>query len=775
MITTIRSVKHFYRAYNVPFKKELSSVRLFHGTPASVNVEKTSGGYVQIYSTHRKFQRYGGYRVLSFNTLRSVNTSAKRTKEDENDKQTVSDSLLEHQSIPTSKIQKTGTIDISDNSKSSLSSSSSSTFSDSGEQLTQRQKLQNILSRVLALPELKETWLKRLAGKADNENWDGPLKILVVGEPNTGKAALVNVLLGPPKGQELLPHDWTVMKESGKVYKIGHGDNWKKIEETGDFIRMTCPSEILKSGIEFYVAPGLQCFDSNKSYLTDLVHKSDITLFVTDTLRQLSSPREVEFLSQHVNRQTAVVLNGLDYLEDETVELPVAVQSVQSRLSDRANNWKTNNRAKSSAVSTDFNTPLPPVFPVSTRRARVARHFLNIAASIPSTASSSNETVSSLDPAADFKTSGIPSLQSFVSSLTPAAARIQHKYNSTLSTTHSAISSILASHAEAHNLLQNLDRQLQFIISQVSDEREQMEKTFQSELAVVDYSLGEVRQRVREFFDGITIWKLMIRGDEIADELRTKVIEDASKGGVLQEAEHKMTYTVGYFNASLDGTYSALRRRLNALATHPTFHDNPSTTSLCQVISNLVDLLDKESKPARVDPFLLSNIVYNYRMKFEGGDKWTSVKRQVERAVIKGAGVGIVSALTGWGLFVGGLPLVMAAGLGVGGISIGLLYTKSLWARFENEFIRSNNALQESLKSELTETFKNTASSRLTDPLATVVQLYDDALSGQTEVVQKRELELRDLKEEMEEILTGSRFKAVKKALGILAIELFDN
>jgi len=206
-----------------------------------------------------------------------------------------------------------------------------------------------------------------------------------------------------------------------------------------------------------------------------------------------------------------------------------------------------------------------------------------------------------------------------------------------------------------------------------------------------------------------------------------------------------MTYVAGYLNSSLNSSFMSLRRRLSVISTHKQFLSEPSTNSLCQVIDNLVELVDNELRQAEINPFLFGNIVMKYRLQFEGGEKWENINKKVDQLVTHCAASSAASAVAGVGLIVLGAPFAAGILAWLGGSGYALYKTKKKWNNFEEEFIQLNNEMQEKLTRELKDTFNETMIKSFSDRLAMLIDLYDESLLHQIEILETKKKSILDL------------------------------
>ena len=187
-----------------------------------------------------------------------------------------------------------------------------------------------LLSGVSAELERSETSPDDLRALADSVNQlDELFLLVVVGEFNAGKSALINALLG----QAVLAEG--VTPTTSKIHHIAWGEELERepIGPVGE--RITAPVETLRQ-LTIVDTPGTNALDrAHEALTTDYVPRADLVLFVTSADRPLSESERV-FLEtiRQWGKKVVIIVNKVDILrsEDEVAEVVEYVSSNANRL-----------------------------------------------------------------------------------------------------------------------------------------------------------------------------------------------------------------------------------------------------------------------------------------------------------------------------------------------------------------------------------------------------------------------------------------------------------
>jgi len=186
------------------------------------------------------------------------------------------------------------------------------------------------LAEVVAELERSETSAADLQTLADSvAQLDELFLLVVVGEFNAGKSALINALLGRPVLAE------GVTPTTSKIHHIGWGEELRREPMGAVGERITAPVETLRQ-LAIVDTPGTNALDrAHEALTTDYVPRADLVLFVTSADRPLSDSERV-FLEaiRGWGKKVAMVVNKIDILRggDEVAQVVDYVSSNAGRL-----------------------------------------------------------------------------------------------------------------------------------------------------------------------------------------------------------------------------------------------------------------------------------------------------------------------------------------------------------------------------------------------------------------------------------------------------------
>ncbi len=311
--------------------------------------------------------------------------------------------------------------------------------------------------------------------------------IVVVGEFNAGKSALVNAILGA----KVLPEGVTPTTSRVTLVKWGEQAAEKIIDE--GFSIFTYPLPLLKE-LNIVDSPGTNAIIRQHERLTDeYVPRSDLVLFVTSADRPMTES-ERQFLKRILTwgKKVVFVLNKADIFEDEA-----ALEEVRTFIFKHT-----------AAVLGD----LPELFPVSARLAQRARLEADEARRQPLRDASHLE-----------------ELEKYIASTLDDAHRLQLKFRNPLGV--------------AENLVAQAEKSLQAQADDLKDDRDTVdsldttiagyERDLQNELpprlAEVENILQRLELRGMDFFDStlrLTNIQNLIRGDRVRAQFEEQVLGD---------------------------------------------------------------------------------------------------------------------------------------------------------------------------------------------------------------------------------------------------------
>ncbi len=311
--------------------------------------------------------------------------------------------------------------------------------------------------------------------------------IVIAGEFNAGKSALINALLG----QKVLPEGATPTTSRVTLVKWGATPAEQVVDES--FAVYTYPLPLLKE-LNIVDTPGTNAIIRHHERLTDeFVPRSDLVLFVTSADHPLTES-ERQFLERILSwgKKIVFVLNKVDIFEDDSALQEVCdfiLKHTTTILGDR-----------------------PQLYPVSAKWAQRA--------------------YTEVDPAERTRLralSRLDELEQFVNATLDDTARLELKFNNPLGVAEHLIDSAeggLAVQAEALQEDKVTAASLETVITEY--ERE-LNSELPPRLAEVENILHRLEQRGLDFFDStlrLTNIQNLVRGDKVRAEFEKYVLDD---------------------------------------------------------------------------------------------------------------------------------------------------------------------------------------------------------------------------------------------------------
>ncbi len=311
----------------------------------------------------------------------------------------------------------------------------------------------SLLAEVKAGLERNEIPTEDLSALVDSVGQlDELFLLVVVGEFNAGKSALINALLG----QEVLAEG--VTPTTSKIHHIGWGEDLTREPMGSVGERITAPVETLHQ-LTIVDTPGTNALDrAHEALTTDYVPRADLVIFVTSSDRPLSESERV-FLEaiRQWGKKVAMVVNKIDILrsEDEVTEVVTYVSQNAGRL-----------------LGVD-----PEIFPVSALRAAQAG-----------------------DETARLE-SGLPAVESFLRDTLDSGDLLRLKLGNPLGVATHLLGGALGKINGRLELLSDDLRTIDDIERQTGTWAEDVRREFELRLSDIDNVLFGMEQRGTEFFD----------------------------------------------------------------------------------------------------------------------------------------------------------------------------------------------------------------------------------------------------------------------------------
>jgi small GTP-binding protein len=311
--------------------------------------------------------------------------------------------------------------------------------------------------------------------------------LVVVGEFNAGKSALVNALLG----ERVLPEGATPTTSRVTLVKWGEKVAEQVVDE--NFAIYTYPLELLKE-LNIVDTPGTNAVIRYHERLTDeFVPRSDLVLFVTSADHPLTES-ERQFLERILSwgKKVVFALNKADIIDEEA-----GLQEVRSFVLKHATN-----------VLGDT----PEFFPVS---ARLGQRAL---------AEPDAEKRASLRAA-----SGLDALEGYITSTLDDSTRLQLKFSNPLGVAENIVAQAArVNSAQSEDLKEDLQTAAS-LESTIKDYERDLGNELQPRLAEVENILHRLEQRGLDFFDTtmrITNIQELMRGDKVRADFEKNVLAD---------------------------------------------------------------------------------------------------------------------------------------------------------------------------------------------------------------------------------------------------------
>src|SRR5215211_3891432 len=314
--------------------------------------------------------------------------------------------------------------------------------------------------------------------------------LVVVGEFNAGKSALVNALMG----EKVLREGATPTTSRVTLVKWGEKIAEQVVDE--NFAIYTYPLLLLKE-LNIVDTPGTNAVIRYHERLTDeFVPRSDLVLFTTSADHPLTES-ERQFLERIVNwgKKVVFALNKADIIEDET-----ALEEVRSFVLKHA-------------MSVLGETP--EFFAVSARLAQ--------------------RSLSEADPEKRQQlriTSGLDALEKYINSTLDDTTRLQLKFNNPLGVAENLITQTSkTTQTQAEEIKEDLETATA-LNNTIKEYERDLQNELRPRLAEMENILHRLEQRGLDFFDNtlrLTNIQELMRGDKVRAQFEKKVLADVPK------------------------------------------------------------------------------------------------------------------------------------------------------------------------------------------------------------------------------------------------------
>lgn len=310
--------------------------------------------------------------------------------------------------------------------------------------------------------------------------------LVVVGEFNSGKSAIINALIG----QKVLAEGATPTTDQINVLRYGPQPGQQRQEK--DLLEVFFPAPFLQE-ISVVDTPGTNAVIERHQVLTEeFVPRSDLVIFVTSAERPFTQS-ERQFLEKvrDWGKKIVVVINKVDLLENQE-----------------------DYRRVVQFVGDGFRQLLglePPIFPVSGRAAMLGK------------------TQPGPQAAQYWQQSGFGPLENYIFNTLDQASRLRLKFLSPLLVAERLTGRYLAVIEQRLGLLAQDARTVETIERHLEAYQDDMKRDFEGRLANVNNMIYEMNQRGDAFFDDVLkVTRLfdMIKTDRIKQDFEQRVVAD---------------------------------------------------------------------------------------------------------------------------------------------------------------------------------------------------------------------------------------------------------
>lgn len=314
--------------------------------------------------------------------------------------------------------------------------------------------------------------------------------LVVVGEFNSGKSAVINALLG----QRLLEEG--VTPTTTRIQVIRYGEQFSRTAISADVGELTLPAPVLRE-ISIVDTPGTNAiFRQHEALTQEFVPRSDIVLFVTSVDRPFTESERL-FLEviRDWGKKVVFVLNKIDILES-----PEELDHILDFVVDHA--------GRMLGIE-------PEVFPVSARLALRAK--------------ASGDAVA-------LEESRFQALEEYLVARLDEQERIRLKLHNPLGVGQHLAAKYLGQTEAQLTLLQDDVDAIDEVSRQLGVYKEDMTREFTYRLAEVDNALFALENRGVEFFDEtVRLGRVfdLVNKSAISSEFERKVVADTPR--VLEE------------------------------------------------------------------------------------------------------------------------------------------------------------------------------------------------------------------------------------------------
>lgn len=448
------------------------------------------------------------------------------------------------------------------------------------------------------------------------DDLEGVFMLVVCGEYNAGKSSLLNALLGHKVMLE------GVTPTTDRVTIVTYGPVAKDVTESSSLMRREFPAEILKD-VAFVDTPGTNAIIQEHQELTeDFVPRADLVLFVTSADRPFTeSERKFLELIGSWGKKIVILVNKLDIIEDAAER-------------EKVLNFVRENARKTIGVS-------PQVFGIKARDAFKAKETGNKAA---------------------LKDTGLPELESFISSTLAAGERFKLKLLNPLGVAENLNQRYQDVIEHRLSLLEDDRKTLSEVDRQLAQYEKDMHREFENYLSRIKTVLLEVERRGDVYFDDTirlqNVLSLM-NSNKIKQDFEARVIRNAD-----QEVDFAVSELVDWFlqknlklwedvmNFVNDRRQAGNENIIGEVGGRFQYDRENLIRSLRESASNVLDTYDEDSEARRLADTLQSSVYQSGLGLVSGLGLGAAVLAFVSSAALDITGVTLGLTLAGIGFFI---------------------------------------------------------------------------------------------------------------------------
>ncbi len=319
--------------------------------------------------------------------------------------------------------------------------------------LAEERRVLGEVRETLAVSDASAEDLKTLADSISQ--LDELFLLVVVGEFNAGKSALINALLG----ESLLEEGVTPTTSSINLIRFGEERARTSVDDATE--ELTYPAPLLVD-LTIVDTPGTNALDRRHEAITaEFVPRSDLVVFVTSADRPFSES-ERAFLERirQWGKKIVVVLNKVDILKDAG-----DVEQVEKYIADH---------------SLELLNMTPPVFSVSAKQAEDAQANGDSAA---------------------LQASGLPEFEAYLHDTLDESGRVALKLSNPLGVAANLLDQYNKQAADELALLSDDLKTIDDITRQLESYAEDVDREFRYRLSDMDNLLLAMEKRGNDFFD----------------------------------------------------------------------------------------------------------------------------------------------------------------------------------------------------------------------------------------------------------------------------------